>query len=915
MSDHYLAALFTPRSVAIVGATERTGALGRFVFENMRAAAFLGDVYAVNPKHTQVFGGPCFASLAKLPKIPELVVIATPAATVADILREAGERGIRAAVVLSAGFAETGADGAARAQELVAVAKRFGVRALGPNCVGILRPAIGLNATFASSSCKAGSLALISQSGAVCTAILDWAATTEVGFSSVISLGGALDLDFGQVLDFLVHDPETRSILLYVEGLHDARTFVSALRAAARVKPVVVMKAGRHAAGSKAVASHTGALTGNDAVFDAALARSGAVRVKSSLQLFAAARLLADPRLSRSLRSDRLAIITNGGGPGVVAADCATDTGLTLASLSSNTVANLGKILPAYWSRANPVDLIGDAKAELFGTALDIIAADDEVGAVLVLFCPQKAATPDDAARATIAAAKRALETHAKPVFTAWLGGASIIGARAAFEEAGVPNFLTPENAVEAFSYLARFRRHQAQLLESVPATESMSRADCAGAIAIAQTIRAGALEAGRTLLNEDEAKSLLAAFGLNVALGENAATREAAQEAAKRIGYPVVMKIRSPDISHKSDVDGVRLNLLNTRQVGNAFNEMMEHVARVQPNARLEGVNIQPMLKFAHAREVLIGVSRDPTFGAVIAFGSGGIAVEAIRDTALALPPLNSMLAAGLVSATRIDRVLASYRNIPEIDRAALITALSRVSTITCMLPWIAEMDLNPVLAHPKGAVVLDARIVIDAKAPVSDARYRHLAIFPYPIELERNITLKNGTQLRLRAIRPDDADREREFVAAMSDTSRYYRFLHPVSALSANMVARFTQLDYDREMALVALVSSPDGATGDNEKASDEKFVGVARYHPNPDRLSVEFAVAIADDWQGRGLGNALMRALIEAATAANYVQMEGTVLPQNLGMLKLASTLGFKVEPAGDEVGTIKITLVLQ
>ena len=947
MSEHYLSRLFLPQSVALIGATEREGALGRFVWLNMRAAKFRGTIYAVNPKHDAVFGELCYTRLNDLPATPDLIVIATPAATVANILRDAGEAGIHDALILSAGFAETGAEGKALADAVEEIAKRYRIRLLGPNCVGMMRPAIGLNATFANAAGKPGSLALVSQSGAVCTAILDWAATTEIGFSSVISLGGALDVDFGEVLDFLVHDAETKSILLYIEGIHDARGFLSALRAAARVKPVVVLKAGRHAASSKAASSHTGALTGNDAVFDAALARSGALRVMTSLQLFAAARLLAEPTLAKNLRGSRLAIITNGGGPGVVAADCAADNGLTLATLSTATLKTLDVSLPAHWSHGNPIDLIGDATPKRFGDAIEAVAADAEVDALLVLFCPQTVTTAEACADAVIAAAQQAMALHGKPVFTAMLGGASVTGGRARLDAARIPNFLTPENAVEAFSYLARFRAHQAFLLQSPHAAESLSLsstlslAECAAAVTSANAIRATVIAEQRTLLSEAEAKQLLAAFGLPVATGEIATTREDAEAIAKRMGFPVVMKIHAPKlgklVTHKSDIGGVRLNLATTRQVGHAFDEMMEavtahlamHPPKKAPAKRLkpasnsaldallqdvgkdgiEGVNIQPMLKFPHARELLVGFSRDAIFGPVIAFGTGGVAVEAVRDTALALPPLNAMLATELISRTRVSRLLNGYRNVPAIDQAALLNVLVRVSTIACQLPWIVEMDLNPVLVHPEGAAVVDARIVIDPvskSAPLADAahqpRYQHMAIFPYPIELERELTLKNNTILKLRAIRPDDAERERAFVAAMSDTSRYYRFLHPLTALSDDMLARFTQLDYDREMALVALTSN------------EEAFVGVARYYPNPDRETVEFAIAIADAWQGMGLGEQLMKALVNCARDAGYRQIEGSVLPGNRGMLKLAEVIGFTVEPAGDAVNTIKITLAL-
>ena len=899
MSTHYLHQLLAPRSVAVIGASEREGALGRFVFENMRDNGFQrahgGVLYAVNPKYRTVFGEKCFRSLADLPAPPDLIVVTSPANTVADVLHDAGVIGVKNAVVLSAGFSEAGEDGRIRSKLVMAQLKRYGMRMIGPNCVGIMRPAIGLNATFASAACRPGPLALISQSGAVCTALLDWAATTEIGFSSVISLGGALDLDFGEVLDYLVEDVETKSILLYIEGIRDARGFISALRAAARAKPVVVFKAGRHSAGTKAVTSHTGALAGSDAVFDAALARSGAVRVTSSLQLFAAARILAS---AKRPAGGRLAIVTNGGGPGVVAADTAVDNRLELVKLSKATLEKLSASLPPHWSGANPVDIIGDATPARFSAATQIVMDDPDVDAALVLFCPQRVTTPEEAAAAIIPIAQQ----HEKPMFTAFLGGASIMQARTMLEKAEIANFMTPENAVEAMSFLVRFKRHQQMLLESVPAFAGMNFSDAAGAVAKATRIREAALAEERTVLSEFEAKSLLAAFGLPVNAGEIVATREGAQARAKAMGYPMVMKIHSPDITHKSDVGGVRLNLNNINQVGQAFDDMMEQVKRVKPDARIDGVNVQPMMKFAHQREVLVGLKRDPVFGPVIAFGAGGIAVEALRDLALALPPLNANLATSLMNSTRIRNVLNAYRDVPAIDDDAMVNVLQRVSMMACLLPWIEEMDLNPVLAHPAGATIVDARVVINPRLPTTDARYRHMAIFPYPIELEKEVRLKDGSQLMLRPIRPDDAERERAFVAGMSEASRYLRFQHAVSALSPEMIARFTQVDYDREMALLALLP------GSLEVA------GVARYFPNPDRVSAEFACAVADDWQGRGVGTLLMKALIDCARAAGYVSLNGAVLSANAGMLTLAEHLGFVAEAGDDPNHTVKVVLML-
>ncbi len=895
MSTHYLSHLFSPRSIALAGASEREHSLGRAVFENLRAGAFHGPIHPLNPKHASVFGAPCFARMEDLPEAPELLVIASPAPSVVPLIEDCARRGTRHVLVLSAGFAEAGDEGKARGAELTAALKRTGVRMIGPNCIGLLRPAIGLNATFANTPARTGNLALVSQSGAVCTALLDWAATTGIGFSSVISLGGALDIDFGEVLDYLVQDADTHSILMYVEGVRDARRFLSALRAAARAKPVVVYKAGRHASGRRAALSHTGALAGSDQVFDAALARAGTIRVNSSLQLFAAARMLAQPK---RLDGERLAIITNGGGPGVVAADCAIDNRIALAEFSKDTLDSLERTLPGYASRANPVDLIGDAPAGRFGDALRAVLQDDGVDAALVLFCPQGLTPALEAAKSVIEAAA----TSGKPVITAWLGGASIVESRVAFESAGIPNFMTPENAVDAFSYLARFGRHQRMLLEAPTAHAAMGAKEAMAAVAVAVAIRDQARKEGRTLLDEMESKRLLSAFGLPAHPGALATTREEALALARKTGYPVAMKIVSPGITHKTDVGGVRTNLQNARQVGNAFDDIMERVSAARPGAPITGVNIQPMVKFAHQREVLVGIQRDRVFGPVIAFGAGGIAVEALHDVALALPPLNAALIRSQVDATRISRVLRAYRDVPSIDFAALEDALIRVSMIAAMLPWVQEMDLNPLVVHPGGAAVLDARIVMNDITAATDPRYRHMAIFPYPVALETEFALSDGTRLLVRPIRPDDAAREVAFVGSLAETTRYYRFQHPVKELSPETIARFTQLDYAREMALVAL----DPAT--------DQIAGVARYFPNPDDQGAEFAIAIGDKFQKRGLGSRLMVALIACAKEAGYEYLEGSVLSGNLGMLHLATQLGFVSKPVGGQDQTVQVVLGL-
>jgi acetyltransferase len=889
MADHYLRPLLAARSVALVGATEREGALGSIVHANLAAGGLRGALYAVNPKHRTLFGRPAYPRLSALPLAPDLVVVVTPARTVPQIIEEAGAAGIRAALVLSSGFGEAGPEGRALQEKTLRAARAKGVRIVGPNCLGVMRPDTGLNATFARTPARRGGLALVSQSGAICGAILDWAHGSHVGFSSVVSLGGAADVDFGEILDFLLADAATEAILLYVEGIRDARRFLSALRAAARVKPVVALKVGRFAVGSRAASSHTGALVGSDSVFEAALRRSGTVRVRTYTQLFAAARALAGGRLPEG---ERLAIVTNGGGPGVVAADSAAENGVTLATLSAETLAALDRKLPPQWSHGNPIDLIGDAPPERFAIATAAALADPGVDAVLAMYSPVAVTTPEAAARAVADAARGS----PKPVLAAWLGDINPNESRAYLDSQGIANFYTPENAVEAFSFLCAYRRNQHQLTE-VPSALARSREEAAPDFAAAAAIRGRAIAEGRALLTEHEAKALLAAFGLPVPPSVVASTREAAVAAAVRIGFPAVIKIHSPDITHKTEVGGVRLNLQNADMVASAFDDMMRHVRTLQPDARVEGVVVQPMLRFPHAREVLVGVATDAVFGPVISFGSGGVSVEAVRDTAVALPPLNAVLARELMARTRIHRLLAGYRDVPAADFAALEAILEGVSRMVCALPWLREMDLNPVLAHPRGAVIADARVVIDPAQPARAARhYPHMAIHPYPAELESEIALRGGTRIPVRPMRPEDAELERRFVAALSERSRFQRFMQHLPQLPPKMLERFTQLDYDRELALVA------------QDPASREFVAVGRYAPNADGRTAEFALTVADAWQGKGLGRAMLELLCAAARDAGYEALFGHILEGNHDMLDLARRLGFEeISRDGDTVTT--------
>jgi acetyltransferase len=761
---------------------------------------------------------------------------------------------------------------------------------MGPNCLGIMRTDCGLNATFARTPARPGKLALVSQSGAICGAILDWAHGAEVGFTSVVSLGAAADVDFGEVLDFLIADPATEAILMYVEGIRDARRALSALRAAARVKPVVALKGGRFASGSRAASSHTGALVGSDAVFDAALRRSGTVRVKTYTQLFAAARVLASGRFPEG---ERLAIVTNGGGPGVVAADSAAENGVPLATLSEKTISLLDEKLPREWSHANPVDLIGDAPAARFADAVAAVLADPNVDALLAMYSPVAVTSPEDAAHALTQAA----HGSRKPVLAAWLGDISPNESRRYLESQGIANFYTPENAVEAFSFLCAYRRNQAQLME-VPTALGRKGEAARPDLASAEAIRDAAIAQGRTLLNEHEAKALLGTFGLPVPRAIVARTREEALAAAGELGFPAVIKILSPDISHKSDVGGVRLNLQTADMVASAFDDMMRHVRALRPQARIEGALVQPMLRYPDQREVLVGVATDPVFGPVITFGAGGVAVEAVRDTAIALPPLNAVLAAELMQRTRIHRLLLGYRDVAPANLEALSEVLCGVSRMVCLLPWLKEMDLNPVLAYPVGAVIADARVVIDPERRERPARYGHMAIHPYPEELEGEMTVRGGLRVPVRPLRPEDAELELRFFGRLSERSRYQRFMQHLPKLPPRMLARFTQLDYDRELALAAL----DPATGE--------FIAVGRYSPNADGATAEFALVVDDAWQGKGVGRAVLERLCTAARAAGYTALYGYILQANHEMLDLAERLGFVEESrTGSDVTVVR------
>lgn len=874
MNTHYLDRLFSPRGIAVFGASEEKNSVGRRVFENLLNGDFNGPVYAINPKHKKVLSQPCFARIEETPKAIDLAVIATPAETVPDIIRQCGEHGVSAAIIITAGFSEGQGQGSDLEKTVVQIAEHYQMQILGPNCLGLIRPSVGMNATFSKNTALPGQLALISQSGALCTAILDWACANNIGFSTIVSLGNAADIDFGDLLDFLAQDPKTQSILLYVEGIRDARRFMSGLRIASRMKPVVVIKAGRHQAASEAAITHTGAMIGADDVFNAALKRAGVVRANTVQQLFAAAEILAT---QSRVNGRRLAIVTNGGGLGVMATDRAVDLHVELAQLSADTLATLNQSLPPQWSQRNPVDILGDAPPERYQRAVAACLADDNVDGVLVMLSPQAMTDPEACAQAVVDAQKG----QSKPVLACWMGQDLIASAYKLFAKHHVPCFSNPESSVEAFSGLARFHDNQ-QLLMQVPGPlASHSAPDVEGARLIIESV----LSEGRHCLSTTESRALLKAFNIPVSFSIECDSANSALVAAESLGYPVVMKISSPSIIHKTEVGGVRLNISNAPAVRTVYNELLEQVHVNQGNPYATHVTVEPMYVTPSGRELLVGASRDPVFGTAIVFGAGGIKVEVLQDRAIALPPLNQFLAERLISETKISGLLGEFRNLPPINRQALIQVLLRVSEMVCELPELLSLDINPLIADEKGVMALDARIEVGHQ-PAGINRYDHLAIHPYPNQLISIDQLPDGSNITIRPIRPEDATIEQDFFRKLSAQSRYFRFMQRLNELTQDMLIRFTQLDYSRELALIAVTEI------DNEEVE----VGVARYIMNPDGKSCEFALVVADEWQHRGIGSRLMKALIASARQQGFTRMDGEILASNINMQRLAEELGF-------------------
>ncbi|MBH1963917.1 MAG: bifunctional acetate--CoA ligase family protein/GNAT family N-acetyltransferase [Comamonadaceae bacterium] len=896
MSIRNLDSLFDPRSVAVIGASERPFSVGGTLWRNMRSGSEGVHVYPVNPKYKTLSGERCYARVADLPETPELAVICTPASTVVDLIRQLALRGTQAAVVITAGLS------AEQKQAMLDAARPTLLRILGPNCVGLLAPHAGLNASFAHIPARPGELAFISQSGALVTAMLDWADARRIGFSHFVSLGEHADVDFGDMLDYLASDARTRAILLYIESIDQARKFMSAARAAARNKPVIVVKAGRSAQGQKAAASHTGALAGADGVYDAAIARAGMLRVDSLEELFLAAEILT--RFKGPI-GDRVTILTNGGGAGVMAADAAAASKVPLAELGTAVIDDLDAVLPANWSRGNPVDIIGDAPAQRYVDALNALARHpDDTGTILFIHAPTAIVPATDIARAMVPAIQPTGKP-ALPLISAWVGGHAVAEARELFLEAGIACYDMPEQAVQAIGMLQRYGQNQAELSEAPPSApvegpiSDKGRPDTARVQAIVSKV----LASGRDLLTEPEAKDVCEAYRIPVVATRSvAADPEAAASEAASIGFPVVMKILSEDISHKSDVGGVVLNLQDAEAVRTAAREMLTRITNSHPEARLDGFTVQQMVKMHQAQELIIGASVDPTFGPVILFGQGGTAVEVMKDSAMALPPLNAPLARALIERTRVSKLLAGYRDVPRVDMDAIVATLQAVSQLLADVPEIAELDINPLIVNHTGAIALDARVRVSAKAPAGSA---HFAIQPYPEKLIETMVWQ-GKALTLRPIRPEDESQHRAFLQSLDPDDIRMRVFYSRRTMERSELARLVQIDYTREMAFVATVTESDGT---------EKTLGVARAQADPDNIGAEFGIILRPALKGTGLGRILMDKLIGYQRSVGTRSLTATVLTENQRMRQLAQALGFVEQASADSAATSTLTLDLQ
>lgn len=876
-----LDAMLAPKSIAVIGATENPGSVGRTLVENIVQGKYAGKLYPVNPKRNTVLGVKAYPSLSQIPDKIDLAVISTPAVTVPGLVAECAKAGVPGAVIISAGFKETGAAGVELEQKIFAEARQANMRIIGPNCLGIMRPHFGMNATFAAGMARPGSVAFISQSGALCTAILDWSFRENVGFSTFASIGSMLDVGWGDLIYYLGDDPYTRSIVIYMESIGDARSFLSAAREVALSKPIIVIKAGRTDEAAKAAASHTGSLTGSDEVLHAAFRRAGILRVDTIAELFDMAEVLSkQPRP----KGCRLAVVTNAGGPAVLATDMLINSGGKLAGISTETFKELNELLPAAWSHNNPIDILGDADAQRYSKSIEVASKDPANDGLLVILTPQ--AMTDSTG--TAIELKKFAHLEGKPILASWMGAQMVDEGEAILNEANIPTFKYPDRAAQAFAYMWRYTYNLHALYET-PSPVSDST-DARVRRELVKDIISKARESGRTILTEFESKNILTAYGIPTVETHIASTAEEAVKFAQQLGFPVVLKLYSETITHKTDVGGVKLNLRNATSVRQAFKAIEISVKKLAEGANdFLGVTVQPMVQL-DGYELIIGSSLDPQFGPVLLFGAGGQLVEVLKDRALGLPPLNATLARRVIEQTKIYEALKGVRGRKPVDLAALDELLVRFSELVTEQPWIAEIDINPLLASAERLIALDARVLLHGKN-VHESSLPKPAIRPYPEQYVKSWKLNNKTPVILRPIRPEDEPLMVKFHETLSEQTVYYRYFSDLKLPQRVAHERLTRIcfnDYDHEIALVVDYLNP--ATHAHE------ILGVGRLSKVRGGNDGEFALLVSDPWHNRGTGLELLKLLIQIGRAEGLERILGYILPQNRAMLHVCKKLGF-------------------
>ena len=890
MGIYNLDHIFNPGAIAVIGASEKTDSIGSILMLNLIQSGFKGELFPVNPRHKTIHGLRSIPSILEAENIIDLAVIATPISTVPSIVKECAKKGVKGVIIVSAGGKEAGTKGQEIEAQIAKYAREGSLRVIGPNCLGIMCPQRNLNASFAAHMPHKGNLAFISQSGAICSAILDLSMREGFGFSHFVSIGSMLDVDFGDLIDFLGADSQVSSILLYIESLIHLRKFMSAARAVSRSKPIIVLKSGRSSAGTKAAASHTGAMAGEDIVYDAAFMRAGIVRVDTIGELFDCAELMArQPRPT----GDRLAVITNAGGPGVMAADALSRYSSEPIEPNPETLAKLDAVLPPLWSRSNPIDILGDASPQRFAEAIEICVAAREFNGILVILSPQ--AMTDPTAVAEILAST--FQKKQYPLFTAWMGGVDVAKGKEILNQAGIPTYDTPEQAIRAFLYMVKYSRNLKVLQEIPPKLSQSIFVDHHKARKLIDT----AIRENKPILTEFDAKALLSDYGLPVNRTQVAASAQEAVQLAEQIGYPLVMKILSPDILHKTDADGIRMDLRSKIDVRRAYDEIIASAKSYDAEADIQGVSLQSMIQRPDY-EILLGAKQDQNFGPVILFGMGGIFTEVLQDRAIGLPPLNILLARRLMENTKVYSLLKGYRNRLPADMELIEEMILRLSQLVVDFPEIVELDMNPIMIHAGKPCVVDGRIILASPNRPSPL---HLVISPYPAELESREVTSDGLSIFVRPIRPEDAPLLMNLFDTLSRTSIYYRFFGHLKSLPHSMLVRFTQVDYDREIDLVAF---------DEGDKSEERMLGVARIISDLDGKRAEFAILVGDPWQGKGVGARLLEISLRIAKNRGIKTVWGTVLQENEGMLALGRKLGFKIFKSA-ETGEMELAIDLR